>query len=190
MLVYYILMYLMSKQWDLFETRWQDPIERGCWFSCASCWTKTNEIWVCTKCGTIHKADGQIDEGQLGPKGLYDLLEHAGDEVSGIISEIEFSEWPLWTLIIPESRFIKKEMRQDVKISRIEWLKWKYKRLYIKIWHSEIKLETNGEKIRNYSRKTSTRLRRWKWYKWEKAKPAKAIQEFFEEKLGAKFADL
>ena len=150
------------------------------WFACARCGTRTNSEWVCLECRTYHN----LDTGEALP--VQREILSVSLETESIVGTYKL--WSLWKFITPGTQWYNGGSF-DIKIQKIEWMKWRFQRLYITLGTDIIKLETNGERIRDYKRKVNTGNGIWKWYRWETGKPAKRIKEFLEEKLWAKFAE-
>lgn len=148
-----------------------NPIE--CGFSCPSCWLQT-ETSICDKCSV------EIDHywQAIGWKVVSDVMR---------LTTKDYKVWYLGVLTIPQSPW-NKELTANVEILSITWLSWNFQELEIWLWSSCIKVDTNGQIIKNYRKKSKTKNGRWKWFKWESGKPADIIMRFLEEKLWAKFA--
>ena len=157
------------------QNSWLDPLS---WFACGRCGTRTNSEWICLSCNMAHN---DLWEPQL------DKEPWIGQEISDIIDN-GYKIGLLGLFTTPKTQWTD-ERTTEISIVDIKGMRWKYQRLFIRFGTDEIKLETNGEKIKNYARKVGTKNRRWKWYRWEIWQPAKTIREFLEEKLWAKFAE-
>jgi hypothetical protein len=161
---------------------WRWAFGAWSWFSCASCWNKTNEMSICVNCTLEHSEFWEI---KLPDK----YLKLIGDikEDSRGLSEWNYAIWYIWDFTTPASQW-NKEFTAPVEIIEIIWLQWNFQRLEIKFWTWYIKVDTNWKVIRNYRSKKATKNRRGKWCKWVVKQPADAIKCFLEDKLSAKFA--